>query len=53
MSSSEPVSARLRMMHHPCLKLGALVGVCLAVIGAAWVLIANRRAFSTALRLGA
>jgi hypothetical protein len=41
MSSSEPVSARLRMTHHPCLKLGALVGACLAVIGAAWVLIAN------------
>ena len=41
MSSSEPVSARLRMMHHPCLKLGALVGVSLAATGAAWVLIAN------------
>jgi hypothetical protein len=41
MSSSETVSARLRMLHHPCLKEGALLGVCMAATGAAWVLVAN------------
>jgi uncharacterized membrane protein YvlD (DUF360 family) len=42
MSSSRPVSAPLRILRHPCLILGSILGICLAATAVAWVIIANR-----------
>ena len=42
MASSQPGHARLRALRHPCLILGGIVGVCLAGMAVAWVLVANR-----------
>jgi hypothetical protein len=42
MSSSRPISRRLRLLRHPCLLLGSALGVCLAATAVAWVIVANR-----------
>lgn len=41
-STSERGAARLRILRHPCLQLGAIVGACLAATTVVWVLVANR-----------
>jgi uncharacterized membrane protein YvlD (DUF360 family) len=40
--SSRFISTRLRVLRHPCLILGGILGVCLAANAVAWVIVANR-----------
>jgi hypothetical protein len=42
MSSPQRNSARLHLLRHPCLIVGAILGVCLAATAVSWVIVANR-----------
>ena len=42
MASLEPSEVRLFRWRHPCVVLGTIVGVCLAGVAVAWLLVANR-----------
>jgi hypothetical protein len=42
MGPFQPPRARFGALRHPCLILGAAVGVCLSAVAVAWLLVANR-----------
>ena len=42
MATQQPSTMKMPPWRHPCVTLGSVIGVCLAVVAVAWLLIANR-----------